>query len=374
MPPTSPRLLILAPSADGYGSDRAMVSLLDELVTRFDVTLMCAAEGPMLDDARERGVDVVVSPDWALRRRYATPMGIGPAIMRVASTIRSIRKLQRDRPFDIVYVNTVASMLLPFLRAAVSAPIIVHVREVPRTSGRLNRLFFSAISRLASKVICNSTNTERFVLETRPSLSGRTVVVHDGVAERPPAQPSEVPGLQIVCVGRIHPQKGQGVLVSALELGVRDGHDWSVHFWGDNLPEHQELADRLAAQVATAGIGDRVTWHGYGADPVSLYDGMDVAVIPSTWPEGFSLVTAEAQMAGLAAIATPGGPADIIEDGVTGRIVPFEDPVALAAALVETDDPERRIAWGQAGRERARRCFTTSVAAERVAEVLAAEL
>lgn len=369
-----PRLLLLAPSADGYGSDRAMVGLLGQLGERFDVTLVSAADGPMLIDARARGAEVVVTPDWALRRRNVAPRGLPASALRVLASLRVLRRLDRERSFDLVYANTVANMLLPVLRWAVRAPVVVHVREVPRTDARLNSIFFGRIAGVARSVLCNSSYTADFVTEIEPRLAGRTVVVHDGVdpvpavgaVERPDAGP-----LEIVCVGRIHPQKGQRVLVDALAAGVAAGHDWRVHFWGDALAEHRALQDEIVAAVAGAGLSDRVVWHGYSSDVASMYRGMHVAVVPSTWPEGFSLVTAEAQAAGLPVIATgPGGPSDIVVEGVTGRVVPFEDPSAICEALVELEDADRRRSWGEAGRRRIDELFTTERSARAVTEAL----
>lgn len=390
-----PSLLVLVPSADMYGSDRALLGALGELTARFQVTMVAAVDGPMLREAERFGTEVIVSPDWALRRRFFTPTGIIPAGWRVARTLRLLRKLDRERSFDVVYANTVANAVLPFLRIATSAPVVVHVREVPRTSGRLNDLFFGRIANVATTLFCNSTYTAEFVAEAQPRLAerirvihngvessatatvvrgpGRRIrVIHDGVDDTTVAHPTHSSGpLEVVCVGRIHPQKGQGVLIEALRRATADGHDWRVHFWGDALPEHQELADGLIAQVAAAGLDDRVVWHGYQSDTSVLYHGMDVAVIPSTWPEGFSLVTAEAQVAGLPAIATgPGGPTDIIDDGVTGRIVPFDDAVALAAAIVELEDADRRAEWGAAGRRRCLELFSTERYANNVADAL----
>ncbi|MFN8050385.1 MAG: glycosyltransferase [Acidimicrobiales bacterium] len=371
-----PALLVLSPSADMYGSDRALLGLLDELRERYDVTIVSAVDGPMLAEARRRGASVVVSPDWALRRRFFTPTGIVPALWRIARTLVLIRRLHRERRFVMTYANTVANTLLPFLPLALRAPLVVHVREVPRTGARLNGIFFGQISRVATALLCNSTFTASFVSDLEPRLADRLRVVHDGV------DPVDVPGaasgpaphdgpLEIVCVGRIHPQKGQQVMIEALASATAAGHDWRVHFWGDALPEHAHLLAGLEDEVRRNGLADRVVWHGYGGDAASMYGGMDVAVVPSTWPEGFSLVTAEAQAAGLPAVATgPGGPSDIIDDGVTGRIVPFDDAAAVVAALTELEAPGVRAAWGAAGHRRFLEHFTTQRSATAVCDAL----
>jgi len=77
----------------------------------------------------------------------------------------------------------------------------------------------------------------------------------------------------------------------------------------------------------------------------------DVFALPSA-PEGFGLVHLEAMTQGTPVVGClDQGPADFIEDGVSGHLVAYGDVDALAGALAATlDDPERARAAGEAGR------------------------
>ncbi|NLA37719.1 MAG: glycosyltransferase family 4 protein [Actinobacteria bacterium] len=368
-------MLFVTPSADGYGSDRVLIGVVRAMSQRFAATVVSAAEGPTLDVLRSLGAEVIVAPDFAMRRRYVTPRGIVPAGVRVLRTAVLLRRLHRQRRFVGVYVNTVANLVMPLLAAAVPAPIVVHAREVPRATAVQRALLVGSVQRIATRVLTNSTHTAEAFREMDERLAGRLVVVHDGVDDPGlVARRNAPPGaaLEIVCVGRLHPQKGQHVLLAAVGAAVAEGADYRLHFWGDALAEHAAVEADLRASVSRLGLDGRVEWHGYSSDVSAMYAGMDVAVIPSTWPEGFSLVTAEAQAAGLPAIATiPGGPADIVVDGVTGRLVGLEDPDGLRAALAECTDPAVRERWGDAGRVRYLEHFTTERSANAVAASVA---
>lgn len=372
----SPRrsLLVVSPSADGYGSDRALVGIAPIFAERYDVTVVAAADGPTVAMLREAGIEVIIAPDFALRRKFATPTGIIPASIRVARTAALLRRLHRERNFAGVYVNTVANMILPFIRTVVPAPVVVHVREVPRAGDRQNRLIFSQVNRVASLALSNSSHTAAFVRRVEPRLTDRIEVVCGGVDDpgvvgrRPDAS---TPPLEIVCVGRLHPQKGQAVLLDALGPQIAQGADYRIHFWGDALAEHAHIEAALHEQVERYGIADRVVWHGYSSDITAMYTGMDLAVMPSTWPEGFSLVTVEAQAAGLPVIATqPGGPTDIVIDGETGRLVGLVDPDGIRQAVKEMSDPNVRERYSAAGRARYLDRFTTERSARGVAEAV----
>lgn len=374
---TKRSVLFVTPSADGYGSDRALVGVVRAMSDRYAPTVVSAVDGPTLEVLRSLGAEVIVAPDFAMRRRFVTPRGIIPAGVRVLRTAALLRRLHRRRRFAGVYVNTVANLIMPLIGVAVPAPVVVHAREVPRASAVQRALLVGSVQRVASRVLANSTHTAAAFREMDERLTDRLVVVHDGVDDPGPVARRDAPegaALEIVCVGRLHPQKGQHVLLEAVSAAVAAGANYRVHFWGDALAEHADIERDLRASVSSLGLEGRVVWHGYSGDVAAMYAGMDVAVVPSTWPEGFSLVTAEAQAAGLPAIATiPGGPADIVVDGETGRLVGLTDPDGIRAALAECADRSVRERWGDAGRARYLERFTSERSAAAVA-ASAAEL
>src|SRR5437899_6546040 len=82
---------------------------------------------------------------------------------------------------------------------------------------------------------------------------------------------------------------------------------------------------------------------------------LDLLVSPSTQPEGFGQSIVEAMLAGKPVIASAaGGPTELIEDGVTGRLVPPSDVQALTRAISDLlDNPTESAAMGRRARERA---------------------
>jgi glycosyltransferase involved in cell wall biosynthesis len=363
-----PRLLVVAPSAELYGSDRALLAALPELAEAFAVVLAVPARGPAVARAEAAGVDVVEVPDHVLRRRHLGARALGPWLGRVRAAGRSLSALHRDEPFALVFGNTLAVPLAGLLARRWRVPALLHVHECPEPRW-LARALLLAARGTATTVVCNSAWTRDFVVDLAPALAARTRVVHNGLDLPPPPPPPDPSArLRVTCVGRIHPKKGQGVLVEAAASARDSGADWELHLYGDALPEHEALRRDLERQVREAGLEDRVHWHGFVDDLHRLYGGADVAVVPSVVPEEFSLVCLEASAMCLPVVATgPGGASEVVADRETGYVVPPRDPAALAARLLELErDPERRRAMGERGRERALTLFSRAAYARGV--------
>jgi Glycosyltransferase len=133
-------------------------------------------------------------------------------------------------------------------------------------------------------------------------------------------------------VGRLRCEKGQQVLLHAMRDVIRKCPDAMLLVVGDG-PDRENLkttAERL-------GIQDHIIWTGLKTpDEVwSLYPIMDVVAVPSLF-EGFGLVAAEAMAAGKPVVASKvDGLCEIVEDSVTGYLVPVNDDRALAGALIQ---------------------------------------
>ncbi|KQT41978.1 hypothetical protein ASG43_16985 [Aureimonas sp. Leaf454] len=168
--------------------------------------------------------------------------------------------------------------------------------------------------------------------------------------ERRFAVPAGVPLILTVAMMR-RDQKlaSYAALAQALgRLGDRP-FAWLVAGTGSAEAEVRRLAAPLAGHVAFAGLAE-------GEDLRDLYAGSDLFAWPAV-KEAFGMAFVEAASAGLAVVAGRSGGIDaIVEDGVTGRIVPAGDAAEMAEALgALLDDPARIARMGAAGAERTRR-------------------
>jgi D-inositol-3-phosphate glycosyltransferase len=176
---------------------------------------------------------------------------------------------------------------------------------------------------------------------------------------------------RLLVVGRLVPRKGIDTAIAVLarmpraELVVLGG------------PPSRELATdqearRLRELAERAGVADRfVMLGGVPSDWMPrLLRSADVVLCPARY-EPFGIVPLEAMACGVPVVATAvGGHLDSVADGVTGRLVPPDDPTAMAVAAAELIvDRTQRTAYGLAGRRRAVDRFGWSRVAAATAEV-----
>jgi glycosyltransferase involved in cell wall biosynthesis len=160
----------------------------------------------------------------------------------------------------------------------------------------------------------------------------------------------------VVVAGRLVPEKGIDILVRAFaRLAPRHGQSRLVVI-GDG-PERARLT-RLAHDL---GVGEQVTFTGKLSSEATLASLRSawLVCVPSVWEEPFGMIAAEAQMQGVAVVASRcGGLAEIVTDGETGYLVPPGDEEALANRIgMLFSDPALAHGLGVRGHARAMALF-----------------
>lgn len=354
------------------GGELALLGLLRAVRDEVDARVVLGEDGPLADRLRQEGIAVEVlalEPRLRdVRRRSVRGAGLDPRVLAPLPVyvLRLARRLRELEP-DLVHTNSLKSALYGGLAGRLArVPVVWHGRDrisadyLPRTAVRLVRL---AARILPSAIVANSAAT----LATLPRRR-RAAVVHNPVeAPELPPRPGEAP-LTIGILGRLAPWKGQHVFLEAFAAAFRGG-EARARVVGGALFGEEEYERTLHEQARRLGIAEQVEFRGFREDVWAELAELDVLVHSSTVPEPFGQVVLEGMAAGLPVVAAKaGGPAELIDDGVSGLLVPPGNPAALAAALaVLATDAGLRLRLGEAARERSRAFTPERTAAELLA-------
>ncbi|BFP56216.1 glycosyltransferase family 4 protein [Streptomyces griseus] len=153
----------------------------------------------------------------------------------------------------------------------------------------------------------------------------------------------------VVAAGRLHRVKRYDLLVRAFAQVSAARPDWRLRIYGGGDATGNEQAS-LRALIDELGLHSQVFLMGSVNPMEAEWPKGSIAAVTSE-RESFGMTIVEAMRAGLPVVATdcPHGPAEIIEDGVDGRLVPVGDPDATAAALLQLiEDDELRHRMGAA--------------------------
>ncbi len=362
---TSPcRILFFLPDLDGGGSQRTLVNLAGALPRdRFTATLVAGrSDGP--------------ARDWLAGH---VPL-VDLQAPRLRWTLLPLRqRVKRERPHILFSsmpdANVAASLAVAGLR---SRPGLI-LRETNshrhrEDLGWLHRKLIGWAYRRADAVVALSEGVRKELVEDCTLSPECTVTIHNpvNVADIAAATQAVKDGIQevpstsqlIVGCGRLHRQKGFDLLIEAF-ADLDDVRARLVI-----LGEGPERA-ALEALARTNGVADRVLMPGFESHPEKWLAQATIFVLPSRW-EGFGHVLVEALAAGVPVVSAwaPHGPADILDDGETGIMVPTGNAAALGAAMDRLlIDEGLRGRLAGAGRKTAQR-FSLPVIAGRYGDLI----
>ena len=323
--------------------------------SRYESVLVTGTrEGPLLDRARDHGVEVVVVPELVAP---ISPRQDARALLRLT-------RLVRERGVDVVHTHSAKAGVLGRVAAhRAGVGVVVHTLHgfpfhdfqnpavhaayvgIERRLSRITDAYLAVGTGVAVEALRRGLARPEQVHTVGPVVDASDVA--RTAASRAAARarlglPDDV--LVVGTVGRLDFQKAPEIMLAAL----RRMEVPAVLVWaGDGA-----LATRTAAQVRAMGLEDRVRLLGNRADVAELLPAFDVFAMASRY-EGLPCAIVEAQQCGVPVVATAvNAVPDVVVPGETGLLVPPGRPDLLAGALdYALRHPDAADRWAVTARE-----------------------
>lgn len=309
-----------------YGGGERMVSLLASHLdlSRFDVRVFCVYGDPQ-DNVMERAVLDHGVPITYIRK------GLGFSLKYLSKTWCELSKFKPD----IVHTHLNACMYCAPWVIVHRAKMLHTIHNVPeKEAAGFRRKLMGCLYRIGKAVPVAISERNRELTAHFYGLSPKKVemVVNPvdlGAFKDDVRIPWENRTYDFINVARFEPQKNQAGLIKAFSRFIRDGHpDSKLAIAGDG--SLRLSCEHLAREL---GIACNVYFLGKRDDIAALMHDSKCFILPSDY-EGLPMTILEAMAAGLPVLATSvGGVPDVVEDGVTGLLVPAGDEDALVAAM-----------------------------------------
>ncbi|MFO1094106.1 MAG: GT4 family glycosyltransferase PelF, partial [Planctomycetaceae bacterium] len=271
------------------------------------------------------------------------------------AALKQLRQLLIEHDVRVVHThNTYAHFYGALAAALTRTPILINTQHGRGCgAGWKARAQFVIANRAANAVVGVSADATQLCQQQDRLSSKKMRTIWNGIDTSRFEYAGPRPAPIAVAVGRLSPEKDFATLLRAVALVVTDVPDLQVRIIGDGRERRplEELSRSLGLENRVQFLGERSDVHALLRD-VGFY-------VSSSKTEGISLTLLEAMAVGLPVLATRvGGNVEVIEEGVTGRLVPSENPRALADGLIAMcRDQADWAAMGHIGRARIERDF-----------------
>ena len=350
------RLLVVGYSLSGGGAERFTSTLLTHLDReRFEPRLITLTDDVTYSlPADVPHVSLGYHGFWSVRR----------------TVLRLRDQIQQSQPEVIVSTFDLPTLFVGFAlrgrkqtcRWIARLALAVH-RPSFSLLDTLSRPLLARCYRRVDRFVANSNGLAVAFTKKHPFAADRITAIHnpvdisrlDSLAAEPPVLRRDDNRPLLLWAGRLHRQKRPDLLLDAYAQ-LRDEFRPQLWILGEG-PLHQQIERRIAA----AGWQDDVKMLGFQANPFPLFKQADLFLLTSDY-EGLPNALLEAQALGVPAVATRAefGPDEIIEDNVTGRLVPRGDAAAIAAATAELLRDKSQLATFAAARNSIAERFDTA--------------
>jgi glycosyltransferase involved in cell wall biosynthesis len=323
------RVVEVLATGTGGGAQEHLLSLVTRLDrTRYDVSVVALSAGVTVRKLQKAGIPVLVidDPDDTI------------AVGALAAHLAEVRA-------DVVHAHmyraeTVATRAVIALgEAGQRRPYLVATIHSSRIRSAEDQQHLRELTPHMDRLIAVSKAIEHKLVDEQRCAAPVSLIYNGVDLDRYDNQeacctlPEEYgmePGSQIVgVVARLEPEKGHPTLLEAWPKVLREVPDAYLLIVGEG-----SRRDALEAQARELRIAHRVVFTGRRDDVPAVTAALDVAVLPS-YREAQGMVILEAMALSRPVVASRvGGIPEMIEDGVTGLLVPPHDAEALAAAIV----------------------------------------
>ncbi len=357
------------------GAENSLLLLISHLQKRHRVILACPAGSQLARAAREIGCKCYglllgKFHSGCLAGKLYSWVRLGMSIRRISLTVNP----------DIIHANNSYAMLACLLSAKCrKAKLVWHARDFIK-HGLVSRIFGLSCDRIIAV-----SQSIKHALVAQGVAETKIEVIYNGIDPEPASQcktmrkqsaavdSSERSRIIFVNVGQFVPWKKQGIFLDAAVKVLTKMP--AARFWlvGDDVfgrnPEYRKL---LEENVARKGLSGVVRFNGWAGDMKEVWRSAS-CLVHTADREPFGRVIIEAMAAGVPVIAANAcGPGEIVEDGVSGILVPPNDPESLGSAMLRiAQNPELGERLSSAARRRVTSEFTAEGTMKAVEKVYA---
>lgn len=332
------------------GAETSILTLLKNYnADRFHIKMILSAKGRFFQMLKEMGIETLFIPLSSSLRSLKRGRLLSSLFLLLIHLfafnifLLKLRNIIKKGNFDLLMTNTIKAHFYGSLASIwIKIPLIWRFHDI-LSEDDFHPLYIKSLvflgNRLPKQILAVSE-------EVRSSLihqgvhSEKVKTIYNGVDiknlkdQKDILTQKEKKGAIIGCFGRIVPQKGHRILLSSVPRVLSSFPQTKFLIAGDTPEVYQSYRTKLIEAIEAKGLKEHVFLMNFCSDLHSLYNLIDILVLPSVTPEAFGLTILEAMAFGKPVIASRiGGVRELIVDGVNGFLVESNNDEELAERI-----------------------------------------
>jgi glycosyltransferase involved in cell wall biosynthesis len=339
-------ILYVDPGLTLGGPEVSIIELMENLdPSLYNPVMLCPGFGNFSKLCIEKGIQVEYLPDIPIQGGH--PLDFARVL--IPNTLAISRLIQRLN-IKLVHANGWRVAFYSGLAAHRNQiPAVTHVRDYHESlrSG----IKYWLLGKVSDRLIAVSRAVQESILSCIPALGPKIRTIYDGFPPPVSFSHEQVQRLRsefsmanrsplIAVVGTLSPLKGQAIFLRAMPEILKHYPDARLLVIGEPFSKAQEpYRHELIAITHHFGMDDHVVFTGFRNDVQLIMASVDVLVHPPTLPDAFPHVLLEGGgQKALIVASNIGGISEIVQDGISGCLVPPGEPEGFAKAIINLLD------------------------------------
>ncbi len=374
------RILFLHSSSDLYGASKILLAVTELCQKNLHkVTIVLSENGELAHKLQQNGAEVVILDLGILRRQYLSVQGLLNRTITIYKAYKSLSKLCKERQIDLIYSNTTGVIVGIFVAAHQKIHHLWHVHEIIEKPYPLFRFLSYLLNKKQNQTIVVSeavkTHWKKYVAPEKIKVlyNGVDYWLFDNKETNFRAEIGiDKEAIVVGMMGRVHFWKGQDYFLKIASILHKTFPKLIFVSVGDAFPGYEYLYDNLNTIIQEEQLQEVVKQVKYRSDIVNVYNAFDLFVLPSLLPDPAPAVVTEAMACGIpVAITKQGGAVEMIEENVSGILLPLNNPNEAAAKITPLiQDAVVRKKMGTQARIRIENHFSRTLFNQKIIELI----
>jgi glycosyltransferase involved in cell wall biosynthesis len=373
-------ILFVHSANDLYGSGKSLINVVKIALKKgYKCYVILPAHGALNDYFKELDVEVYIKDIGIIRRKYFNLFGLINRFFKILISQGILYRIIKKNNINLVYSNTTAVLSPAIITKLLKLKHIWHIHEILLYPKLFVKLIAFLLDNFSTYCIAVSKSVQKHWIDLGVNKN-KIKIIYNAIntSEFKPCNNTLLDELNpkkndivMGMIARVHYWKGQDYFLEIAGRLIKYKSNIKFIMVGDAFPGYEYIYKKLDLIKSKYNLKNMVLDLGFREDIPEILAVLDVFILPSIQPDPLPTTVLEAMASSKAVVATNhGGATEMIIDGETGILIPWNDPETAAKKILPLlEDVNLRKKMGLKGFERVTSHFSPIQFEKNIAEL-----